>query len=143
MLAVSWEKGVLEYISSGIWTSRLTEGIGGGRYLITGKPLERTLSAVGSARRLLDMSGVPVANRVFCATESLREAENGKEAVSYLGSSAGIPLRILTVAEEAELGFKGAMLGVPGTDSVFDLGGGSLEIVRGEMTYSFPLAQSG
>lgn len=138
-LVVSWKEGVLEYISSGIWISRLTEGIGEGDYLIADGPLERTLSAVDKACALLERSGVQGKNTAFCATESLRGAGNGQETVSRIVSSAGFPLRILSGTEEAELSFKGAILGVPGADSVFDLGGGSLEIVKEGMAYSFPL----
>lgn len=66
------------------------------------------------------------------ATAAVRDAANGAEFVAGLQRRMpGVPIRILTGQEEAELSADGVLLGVPGADGVLgDLGGGSLELVR-------------
>ena len=77
-LAVRVRGGVLEYIDSGAWITRLTEGIGGGAVSVGDKPLGRTLDAVGEALLLLGRSGVPLGHVAFRATESEERDEQGQ-----------------------------------------------------------------
>ncbi|MDO9508386.1 MAG: phosphatase [Thermovirgaceae bacterium] len=137
-LAVSSHGGVLEYIGSGAWITRLTEGIGGGRYEVRPDALGRTAAAVREARSLLDRAGAGPENMMFFATESLRGAVNGRETGVELERASGLPLRILQGAEEAVLSRSGALLGTKGADCVFDLGGGSLEIGGAYGSVSIP-----
>lgn len=138
-LAVSVSGGVLEYVASGVWISRVTEGIREGEYAVGGKALERTLEAVGKAFQLLERSGVTGGHISFCATESLRSAINSGEVVARMESLTGLTPRVLDPEEEARLGRKGASLGIPGAGWVFDLGGGSLDIGTPHRSFSFPL----
>lgn len=138
-LAVSASGGVLEYVASGVWISRVTEGIRKGEYTVGGKALERTLEAVGKALSLLERSGVPAERISFCATESLRSATNSGEVIARMKSLAGLTPRVLGPEEEARLGSRGASLGIPGAGWVFDLGGGSLDIGTADRSFSFPL----
>jgi exopolyphosphatase/guanosine-5'-triphosphate,3'-diphosphate pyrophosphatase len=127
-LAAGFRGGVLEYIDSGAWITRLTEGIEGGIYEIRPEAVTRTADAVRKACSLLAGAGVGAANTAFFATEGLRSAAGCGEAAMEFERAAGLPLSIITGSDEADLSRKGAMLGTRGVDCVFDLGGGSLEL---------------
>src|SRR5262245_41448171 len=73
---------------------------------------------------------------VAAATAALRRASNGAAAAERISEVAGVPVRILSEADEARLVYRSVILGsgesVRGSQSVvFDLGGGSTEIVSG------------
>lgn len=73
---------------------------------------------------------------VAAATAALRRASNGAAAAERISEVAGIPVRILSEADEARLVYRSVVLGfgasVRGSQSVvFDLGGGSTEVVSG------------
>ncbi|HPE91966.1 MAG TPA: phosphatase, partial [Synergistales bacterium] len=137
-LAVLHRDGILEYVDSGAWITRLTEGIESGEYRIAPKAVERTAVAITEAKDLLERSGVGPERTVFFATESLRSAANGAFAVAELERAAGLALRVLGGEEEAALGRRGALLGTRGAGCVFDLGGGSLEIGWDGSSLSIP-----
>jgi exopolyphosphatase / guanosine-5'-triphosphate,3'-diphosphate pyrophosphatase len=69
------------------------------------------------------------------ATAAVREAANGRQAALAIGAAAGVPVEILSEAEEGRLSFIGATktLGHPveGTVGVVDVGGGSTEVILG------------
>jgi exopolyphosphatase/guanosine-5'-triphosphate,3'-diphosphate pyrophosphatase len=70
------------------------------------------------------------------ATAALRNAENGSDVARRIQERAGVPVRILTGDEEARLVYEAVVrgLGAPARRSscvVFDLGGGSTEVVSG------------
>jgi exopolyphosphatase/guanosine-5'-triphosphate,3'-diphosphate pyrophosphatase len=70
------------------------------------------------------------------ATAALRRAENGQEVAEILGRQGGLPIRILTGEDEAQLVYRSVVLGLGAMASrsscvVFDLGGGSTEVVSG------------
>jgi exopolyphosphatase/guanosine-5'-triphosphate,3'-diphosphate pyrophosphatase len=80
------------------------------------------------------------------ATAATRDASNGAEFIAALEARLpGVPIRILSGEEEAELSADGVLLGFPGADGVLgDMGGGSLELVelnrgRAERAVSLPL----
>jgi exopolyphosphatase/pppGpp-phosphohydrolase len=64
-----------------------------------------------------------------------RQAENGHELLAVLASVTGCPTRILSAAEEAQLGFVGAVaVAAPPARrrvAVVDVGGGSAQVVVG------------
>lgn len=66
------------------------------------------------------------------ATAAVRDASNGSEFVAGLQAHMpGVPIRILSGREEAELSAEGVLCGIPTADGVLaDIGGGSLELVR-------------
>lgn len=73
---------------------------------------------------------------VAAATAALRRADNGAAAAERIGELAGVHIRILSEADEARLVYRSVILGLgpSARDSqcvVFDLGGGSTEIVSG------------
>ena len=66
------------------------------------------------------------------ATAAVRDARNGPEFVANLrGLMPGVPIRVLTGIEEAEMSAEGVLCGIPDADGILaDIGGGSLELVR-------------
>src|SRR5205085_7023101 len=66
------------------------------------------------------------------ATAAVRDARNGPELIARLEKLLpGVPMRILSGAEEADLSAAGLLCGIPTADGVLaDIGGGSLELVR-------------
>jgi len=73
---------------------------------------------------------------ISAATAALRSAANGAEAAARIGERSGIPVRVLTGEEEARLVYRAVVLGLGSRVRnsqcvVFDLGGGSTEVVSG------------
>ena len=73
---------------------------------------------------------------VIGATAALREASNGREVALEIGRAVGVPVRILSGEEEAQLIYRSVTLGLGSglqrsACVVFDLGGGSTEVVSG------------
>lgn len=66
------------------------------------------------------------------ATAAVRDAENGGQFVESLRAHLpGVPIRILSGDQEAELSAAGLLCGIPNADGVLaDIGGGSLELAR-------------
>jgi exopolyphosphatase / guanosine-5'-triphosphate,3'-diphosphate pyrophosphatase len=66
------------------------------------------------------------------ATAAVRDAQNGRIFVERLQSRLpGVPISILSGAEEAAYSAMGVLCGIPTADGVLaDIGGGSLELVR-------------
>ena len=82
------------------------------------------------------------------ATSALRDAPNSAEICEKVFAKTSVKIKILTGMEEAELSYRGAMsdLAVDANSSniFFDLGGGSMEVVRGNggkviSSESFPI----
>jgi exopolyphosphatase / guanosine-5'-triphosphate,3'-diphosphate pyrophosphatase len=69
------------------------------------------------------------------ATAAIRAAPNREALCRAVRAASGIPIDVLTVAEEAELAFAGAIATLadppPGLLGVVDVGGGSSELVTG------------
>lgn len=70
------------------------------------------------------------------ATAALREARNGLEVAGQIGEQSGLEVRILTGEEEARLVYGSVVSGLGPIASrsscvVFDIGGGSTEVVSG------------
>jgi exopolyphosphatase/guanosine-5'-triphosphate,3'-diphosphate pyrophosphatase len=85
------------------------------------------------ARRARSLGAVHV---VAGATAALRSAANGAETAQRISTRSGIPVRVLTGEEEAQLVYKAVVLGLGSRSRasqcvVFDLGGGSTEVVSG------------
>jgi exopolyphosphatase/guanosine-5'-triphosphate,3'-diphosphate pyrophosphatase len=69
------------------------------------------------------------------ATAAIRQATDRDAFCAAVSREAGLPVRVLTDAEEARLAFAGATAALapapPGTIGVVDVGGGSSELVTG------------
>ena len=78
------------------------------------------------------------------ATEAVRAACNGEEFCELVRNACGLNVRVLTGCEEAAVGFLGATAGLNAECAVFDLGGASCEVIRGNggvvsFSHSFPI----
>lgn len=73
---------------------------------------------------------------VACATSAVRDATNRQEFTAQMKAKSGIDIEILSGEEEARLTYVGAMSGFDGHGgaTVIDIGGGSTEITRGDMS---------
>jgi len=108
---------------------RLGEGLSAtGR--LSDAAIDRTLSALWVCAEKLRRRRVVLARSV--ATEACRQAENGQDFVDRVYRETGIMLDIISPREEARLAVLGCqMLLEPGDGPalIFDIGGGSTELV--------------
>jgi exopolyphosphatase/guanosine-5'-triphosphate,3'-diphosphate pyrophosphatase len=105
--------------------------------------LARTFEAVDSyAARIRDL-GV---DRVrFLATSAARDVTNRDELFSGVRDRLGVDVDVITGDEEARLSFLGALSGGPvaaGPVLVMDVGGGSTELILGELDGTVRVARS-
>jgi exopolyphosphatase/guanosine-5'-triphosphate,3'-diphosphate pyrophosphatase len=108
---------------------RLGEGLGASGRL-SDAAIERTIAALKICADKLKRRNVALARSV--ATEACRRAENGTEFIQRVYRETGIVLDIITAEEEARLAVLGChALLEPGDGPalVFDIGGGSTELV--------------
>jgi exopolyphosphatase/guanosine-5'-triphosphate,3'-diphosphate pyrophosphatase len=137
--------------------TRLGEGVDRNRRL-SQAALERTRTALETYRdvmRSLDPVGITAA-----ATSVLRDSENGEDFLDLAGSIIGVRPLVLSGDQEALMSFLGAgsdlagqvvLQGPPGGDParapggkllVFDIGGGSTELVVGDAALTGGLQRS-
>ncbi len=93
----------------------------------------RTLACLAGYAETLSRLGV---DRVaVVGTSAMRDPAGGDAFVRAAERLLGVAPRVIGGREEAELGFAGATAGLPlhGAVTVFDVGGGSTEIVRGTL----------
>jgi exopolyphosphatase/guanosine-5'-triphosphate,3'-diphosphate pyrophosphatase len=99
--------------------------------------VSRTVSVLADFRALMDLHGVVRARVV--ATSAARDATNAAEFLSAAFATTGVRPEILSGGEEGALSFAGATAHIadvrvgPGPVLVVDIGGGSTELVVGEL----------
>lgn len=106
--------------------------------------MERTLAALAVCRDKMSLRGVTRAQLI--ATEACRIAANGAEFIRRVRDSTGLELEIVNRETEAFLAARGcACLADPQAQGVvlFDIGGGSSEIVWLEPEHGARRAESG
>lgn len=92
--------------------------------------MDRTIAALAACAEKLARRGVHQVRSV--ATEACRIASNGPEFVRRVYQETGLALDVITPAEEARLAVLGCQTLIeptPGRTLVFDIGGGSTELV--------------
>lgn len=99
--------------------------------LLAPDSIDRTLAALRDYSTILLEHGVTHAEAV--CTSAARDAKNGDEFLERAARALGVMPRIIDGHEEARLTFDGALTDLPvdGEVTVFDIGGGSLEIILG------------
>jgi exopolyphosphatase/guanosine-5'-triphosphate,3'-diphosphate pyrophosphatase len=106
-------------------------------------PMASALTALRRFKALIDQMHVGSVH--VLATAAAREASNGPEFIAAVEQVAGVPVAVLSGAEEARLTALGIISGIHQPDGIAgDLGGGSLEVIdirNGEMGTgeTFPL----
>ena len=92
--------------------------------------MDKTVSAV--RRMAMDAKKLGAEKLAIFATSAARDAANGKEFMAAVEQEAGVPLRIISGEEEAELSFLGASAALSADRcGMIDIGGGSTEIAIG------------
>jgi exopolyphosphatase / guanosine-5'-triphosphate,3'-diphosphate pyrophosphatase len=113
--------------------------------IITPTGIERQFVALDRIQDLL--ANYHVAQTVVCATQVFRVAGNGPALAAEIAHRFGWKVEIIDGYREAELSYRAAATGltnVPPERLVFDVGGGSTEIVSGRkdqinFAHSFPI----
>lgn len=130
MLAAA-ENGRVRSLSKRLCTTRLAKGIDTTGRLAPDRMAD-TVEAIETFRQTANALGVPV---IAYATSAVRDAENRDEFLAKVRERSGVRVRVLSGEEEGAFAFS-AVTGGDGT--VFDIGGGSFQIVTGERALSFP-----
>ena len=125
--------GALETVTRAGEPCRLGRGLQGSGQVLDELVERAGVVAAEFRRRARSLGAVHV---LAGATAALRLAANGAEAARRIGERAGLPVQVLSGDEEAQLVYQAVVLGLGARvrDSqcvVFDLGGGSTEIVSG------------
>ncbi len=117
---------------------RLGEGLAQtGR--LSQEAMDRALGALSICADKLRRRNVHLARSV--ATEACRQAANGAEFIDRVKAETGISLDIITAGEEARLAVLGCHILLEegnGPAMIFDIGGGSTELVLIESTDTVP-----
>ena len=117
---------------------RLGEGLAAtGR--LSDAAIERTIAALGVCADKLRRRNVTLARSV--ATEACRRAANGPAFIERALAETGIHLDIISAEEEARLAVLGCHVLLEPSDEpalVFDIGGGSTELVLVDTTHPVP-----
>ncbi len=110
--------------------TRLGQGAGASGVLAA-EAIERTLACLAEYRAAAEAVGATI---VPVTTEGVRMARNQSDFLEPAAAVLGVPVRILSGAEEAELSYLSVARETPegGPLRVLDIGGGSTELVLGE-----------
>ena len=102
--------------------------------LICSEAIEDVCSVVADYKARYEEMGAE--RLIAIATSAVRDASNGDAFIAELRERFGINARLLTGAEEAHLTYLGATAQRPAEDPtlVFDIGGGSTELIVGSGT---------
>lgn len=124
------ERGV-EPVLERATITRLGEGVDATRKL-SPAAVDRTLECLRDYGARIREAGVDVIALV--GTSALRDAQGGEAFMARAAELIGAPLEVISGQREAELTFRGALSGldVRGPVTVFDIGGGSTEIISGD-----------
>jgi exopolyphosphatase/guanosine-5'-triphosphate,3'-diphosphate pyrophosphatase len=111
--------------------TRLGEGVDRTRRLAP-EARARTLSALRAYAE--DIASLGVSACAAVGTSAMRDAEGGDDFCSDVAEVLGVRPQVIDGGREAALTFRGALSGlsVMGRVTVFDVGGGSTELVEGE-----------
>lgn len=108
-------------------TIRIGEGLSEGKGITLGA-MERTKDTLLEFK---EISGEYDADEFYCfATSAVREAANNAELIDYIKNKCGVEIEIISGEKEAVLGFAGSVKGYGG---MFDIGGGSTEVMFGKL----------
>ena len=123
--------GHVQSVSKTLCTTRLAHGIDKTHRLAEDR-IADTVQAIERFKRQANAVGAPI---LVYATSAVRDAQNRDAFVSRVKEQTGLEVRVLSGEEEGSYAFS-AITGGKGT--VFDIGGGSLQIVTKARSLSFP-----
>ncbi len=133
LLIAESEGGALRPVVERATITRLGQGVDRDRRLLP-EASARTLACLAAYEIALREHAV--ARLDIVGTSAMRDATGGDAFIAQAKKILGVAPRVIDGAEEARLTFIGALSGlaVAGKVTVFDIGGGSTEIVNGELT---------
>ncbi len=134
LLVADVEQGAIDELDRRSEVTRLGHGVDAtGR--LADEPMGRVFATLDAYRAAMDALDVPADARVAILTSAARDAENGAGFTAEVRDTYGLDARTISGEEEARLTFGGATHGRPRDDHtpllVFDIGGGSTELVTG------------
>jgi exopolyphosphatase/guanosine-5'-triphosphate,3'-diphosphate pyrophosphatase len=134
LVADRGDDGSLRVVEEHARVTRLGEGVDVARRF-SPQALERTKTCLDEYARAVRTLG---AERIaVVGTSAMRDAAGGEALVAHIEASFGVPVQVITGKEEARLTFRGALGGLSIPDrsetAVFDIGGGSTEVVIGSL----------
>jgi exopolyphosphatase/guanosine-5'-triphosphate,3'-diphosphate pyrophosphatase len=133
LVAEAAKDGSLLAVEERATITRLGEGVDKKRTLAPAA-IKRTNACLSSYAKAIKASG---AERVaVVGTSAMRDAKGGDAVRLHVRDVLGVEARVISGEEEARLTFAGAVsgLGLPaGEITVFDIGGGSTEVVEGRI----------
>jgi exopolyphosphatase / guanosine-5'-triphosphate,3'-diphosphate pyrophosphatase len=118
--------------------TRLGEGVDVARRF-SEAALSRTMACLDEYAAVV--RGMSVDRIAVVGTSAMRDAAGGEALQAHIEASFGIAVRVVSGSEEARLTFRGALGGMALQDrgvAVFDIGGGSTEVVLGRLTGDAP-----
>jgi len=131
--------GALRAVVERASITRLGEGVDRSRSLSSAAVARTRLCLEQYARQVRELSPQRVA---VVGTSAMRDAQGGQELRECVRSLFGVDVRVLSGEEEARLAFRGAVggLAIDGRKdcAVFDIGGGSTEVVIGRVEEGVP-----
>jgi exopolyphosphatase / guanosine-5'-triphosphate,3'-diphosphate pyrophosphatase len=127
-------EGTLNAVAERAIVTRLGEGVDRTRRF-SATAISRTLTCLEYYATLVRSLGVERVSVV--GTSAMRDAAGGEEIQNGIHMLFGVDARVLSGDEEARLAFRGAVSGLaiqgPADVAVFDIGGGSTEVVLGQL----------
>lgn len=131
LVAERADDGALRATAEHATITRLGEGVDRSRVLAPAA-IERTLACLDHYASVVRSLGVERVRVV--GTSAMRDAQGGEIVRRHVRDRFGVDAETISGDEEARLTFAGALSGLPessGERTVFDIGGGSTEVVRG------------
>jgi len=127
--------GSLRAVEEHATITRLGQGVDKARTLHP-DAMARTCACLDIYGAIVKRLGVT--RMAVVGTSAMRDARGSEVIAEHISKTFGVELRVIGGDEEAELTFAGALVGlteaVPGRELVvFDIGGGSTEVVRGTL----------
>ena len=134
LLIAEVEDGAIDELDRRSEVTRLGQGVDtAGR--LADEAMARVFATLDAYRDALDAADVPPDARVAVLTSAARDAANGADFTRRVRDGYGLDARTIQGEEEARLTFKGATHGRDPRDDtpllVFDIGGGSTELIVG------------
>jgi exopolyphosphatase/guanosine-5'-triphosphate,3'-diphosphate pyrophosphatase len=132
LVAARDERGQLVALQEEAEITRLGQGVDKTKRLAP-EAIARTSAALLRYAGIVRAHGCTAVDVV--GTSAMRDAGGSEELRALVQRELGVPARTISGDEEARLTFRGALSGLPRVEGpvvVFDIGGGSTEIVLGE-----------
>ncbi len=139
LVAERGDDGALRPVVERATITRLGEGVDRTRALAPAS-IERTTACLDDyARQVRELA---VGRVAVVGTSAMRDASGGDAIRDAVRARFGVEVRVISGQEEARLTFRGAVSGLPVGPAediaVFDIGGGSTEVVLGRLDAAEP-----